>query len=63
MDWQRLDLAKASSIAKEVDTVLAFLNENSQSLEDRAVLVDSIQSRIQELEYFISQNNDGKIFI
>lgn len=62
MEWQKLDLAKASLLKKEVDTVLARLNEliTNPGDVDKAALINTIQSRIQELENFYLKNSDDE---
>jgi hypothetical protein len=63
MDWQKLELSKASLIKKEVDGAIFQLNDQSSGNTDlpntKSNLVNSIQSRIQELENFYIRNNDG----
>ncbi len=60
MDWQKLELSKASLIKKEVDGAIFQLNDQSSDLPNtKSNLVNSIQSRIQELENFYIRNNDG----
>lgn len=64
MDWQKLELSRASLIKKEVDSAITQLNDNSpgnEQLINKAHLVHTIQARIQELENFYIRNNDGEI--
>ena len=63
-EWQTLDLSKASVVIKEVDQVINYLNNSVGSTSsDRNQLLESIQQRIQELEHFFAENNDGKLNI
>ena len=60
MDWQKLDLAKASVLKREVDVVLQRLYDTNPEI-NKAKLCSSVQYRIQELENFCAKNGDGKI--
>lgn len=63
MEWQKLDLAKASLLKKEVDAVLSRLAEISSSPGgdlDKSALVNTVQARIQELETFYLKNSDDE---
>lgn len=59
--WEVLDLSKAAQIKREVDAVVAQFELFSGNEENSSVfsLVQSIQSRISELEVFYAQNCDG----
>lgn len=63
MEWQKLELSRASLIKKEVDAAISQLNDptsvNPDLPNNKTNLVYSIQSRIQELENFYIRNNDG----
>eukprot|EP01039_Chlorochromonas_danica_P002144 gene2144-2339_t len=62
MEWLKLDLAKASLLKKEVDTVLARLAEiilNPGDI-DKTALINTVQTRIQELETFYLKNSDDE---
>eukprot|EP01031_Cornospumella_fuschlensis_P033707 gene33707-40780_t len=62
MEWQKLDLSKASLVKKEVDTVLARLAEIATNPGDidRSALVSTVQNRIQELENFYLKHSDDE---
>lgn len=65
VNWQKLDLTKASLVKKEVDYVLATLEDSlvndSFSNNGRSnPMVDAIRQRIEELENFYIQHNDGE---
>jgi hypothetical protein len=62
MEWQKLDLEKASLLKKEVDTVISRLAEivtNPVEI-DKTSLVSTIQSRIQELDIFYHKNSEDE---
>ncbi|RYG70420.1 hypothetical protein EON64_00205 [archaeon] len=62
MEWQKLELSKASLVKKEVDTVLSRLAEIATNLGDidRSALVSTVQNRIQELENFYLKHSDDE---
>jgi hypothetical protein len=62
MDWQKLDLSKASLVKKEVDNVITRLIEisNNPGEVDKTILVNTVQARIQELENFYLKNSDDE---
>ena len=60
MDWQKLDLAKASVLKREVDVALQRMSDAANNPEiNKGKLCTSIQYRIQELENFCLKNEDG----
>jgi hypothetical protein len=62
MEWQILDLTKASVVIKEVDHVINFLSNSVGSFSsERNQMLEAVQQRIQELEHFFAENNDGKL--
>mmetsp|Transcript_13604 Transcript_13604/g.22704 ORF Transcript_13604/g.22704 Transcript_13604/m.22704 type:complete len:321 (-) Transcript_13604:161-1123(-) len=59
MEWQQLNLAKASVLKREVDVALQRLGDAATDPTiDRQSLVNSIQLQIQELESFCMVHND-----
>jgi hypothetical protein len=65
MDWQKLDLTKASVVKREVDVVLQKLNDISSGISNlsenaRVNFLASVQERIQELENFYLINTDDE---
>ena len=64
MNWEPLDLSKASAIKKEVDSVVANFEIISGDGRDGNFLpmLQSIQTRIQELEIFCTVNCEGNGF-
>lgn len=68
MEWQKLDLAQASLIKKEVDAVLQRLNDfaaaasgNDAEINNaRQFFITAIQARIMELENFYLSNSDDE---
>lgn len=60
MDWQKLDLAKASVLKREVDVALQRIYDNNPET-NKSKLCSAIQYRIQELENFCAKNSDGTI--
>ena len=58
MDWQKLDLAKASVLKREVDVALQRIYDNNPET-NKSKLLSAIQYRIQELENFCAKNSDG----
>jgi hypothetical protein len=65
MDWQKLDLTKASVVKREVDVVMQKLSDISNgtsNLSDnaKANFFSSVQERIQELENFYLLNTDDE---
>jgi hypothetical protein len=60
MDWQKLDLTKASVLKREVDVALQRVYDTSTNPEiNKGKLLSAIQNRIQELENFCVKNGDG----
>jgi hypothetical protein len=67
MDWQKLDLAQASLIKKEVDLVIQRLNElaaasnvDPEANSAKYYLINAVQSRIVELDNFYLSNSDDE---
>jgi hypothetical protein len=63
MDWQKLELSKASLVKKEVDQITARLQEvisNPAQPTPSPNLISSIQSRILELEQFYLTHGDDE---
>jgi hypothetical protein len=60
MDWQKLDLTKASVLKREVDVVLQKMYDTNPEV-NKSKLCSAVQYRIQELENFCAANNDGKL--
>lgn len=65
MEWQKLDLTKASVVKREVDIVMQKLNDitnGTSNLSDngRVNFLSSVQDRIQELENFYLLNTDDE---
>lgn len=59
MDWQKLDLSKASVLKREVDVALQKMYDTNPEVS-KAKLCSAVQYRIQELENFCASNGDGK---
>lgn len=63
VDWQKLELTKASLVKKEVDQVTVRLQEaatNPAVPPPSAAFISSIQIRIQELEQFYLNHGDDE---
>lgn len=58
MDWQKLDLAKASVLKREVDVALQRVYDTNPDV-NKSKLYSAIQYRIQELENFCAKNSQG----
>lgn len=59
MEWQNLDLSKASVVKREVDLAISTLKESTKNPEiNKSNLISSIQFRIQQLEIFYVSNSD-----
>lgn len=58
MDWQKLDLAKASVLKREVDVVLQKMYDTNPEV-NKTKLCSAVQYRIQELENFCALNSGG----
>lgn len=59
MDWQKLDLAKASVLKREVDVALQRMYDTNPEI-NKSKLCSSVQYRIQELDNFCARNSDGR---
>lgn len=58
MDWQKLDLAKASVLKREVDVALQRMYDTNPEV-NKSKLCSAVQYRVQELDNFCSRNSDG----
>jgi hypothetical protein len=58
MDWQKLDLAKASVLKREVDVVLQKLYDTNPET-NKSRLCTAVHQRIQDLDSFCAANSDG----
>ena len=62
MEWTKLELRKAAVLRKEVDLAIrhvstAVENDNQNLVDD---LMESIQFRIDQIEEFYAQNDNGE---
>eukprot|EP01032_Pedospumella_encystans_P022276 gene22276-25242_t len=62
MDWQKLDLAKASVLKREVDVALQRVYDTNPDV-NKSKLYSAIQYRIQELENFCAKNSQDERII
>lgn len=64
MEWQKLELSKASIVKREVDVALQRLMDSLTNPElSKNKLLSAINNRIQELETFYVSNSDGQFYI
>jgi hypothetical protein len=60
IQWEELDLERASAVKKEVDSLISTFDILSSQNPGFSLQIQSIQSRITDLENFYALNCDGE---